>query len=63
MPESSFKASTLHSYAPLLDKGFAYRLAVISPTASGVVAAAGSWLFDRAKSGWRIGLFLTSSPQ
>lgn len=58
MPESPFKASTLHSSANLLDKGCAYRLAVISPTASGVVAAAGSWLFDRAKGGWRIGLFV-----
>jgi len=58
MPESPFKALTLHSYAHLLDKGFAYRLAVISPTVSGVVTAAGSWLFDRAKGGWRIGLFV-----
>jgi hypothetical protein len=41
-----------------LDKECAYRLAVISPTASGVVEAAGSWLFDRAKGGWRIGLFV-----
>lgn len=58
MPESPFKTSTPHSYAHLVDKGCAYRLAVISPTASGVVAAAGSWLFDRAKGGWRIGLFV-----
>jgi hypothetical protein len=58
MPESPFDVSTLHSYAHLLDKECAYRLAVISPTASGVVEAAGSWLFDRAKGGWRIGLFV-----
>jgi len=35
----------------------AYRLIAVAPCVSEVVSAAGGWLFDRARSGWRIHVF------
>ena len=40
------------------DKGLAYRLTVIAPTVSDVVASAGQWLFDRVKGGWKVDVFV-----
>jgi len=39
------------------DYNLAYRLIAIAPCVSDVVSAAGGWLFDRARSGWRIHVF------
>ena len=41
-----------------LDNGLAYRLVAIAPTAGDIVEAAGGWLFDRAKCGWKVEAFI-----
>jgi hypothetical protein len=36
------------------ENGIAYRLVAIAPTVRDVVEAAGGWLFDRARCGWKV---------
>ncbi len=40
------------------DNDIAYRLVAIAPTVRDVVEAAGGWLFDRAKCGWKVETFI-----
>jgi hypothetical protein len=40
------------------DNGIAYRLVAIAPTVRDVVEAAGGWVFDRAKCGWKVETFI-----